>query len=65
MKFIPTPQDFIQGMKFETWMQNGIKGVCPSAKELYPELDRVLPEVPPKERTRIQEGYDRNHQLLD
>lgn len=38
MKFIPTPQDFIQEMKFQKWMQNGA-GVPPSATKLYPELD--------------------------
>lgn len=37
MKFIPTPQDFIQEMDFKKWMQNG-DGVCPSAVKLYPEL---------------------------
>jgi len=37
MKFIPTPQDFIQEMKFQKWMQNGA-GVPPSAAKLYPEL---------------------------
>ena len=39
MKFIPTPQDFIQEMEFKDWMQNG-KGVCPSAKKLYPESNK-------------------------
>jgi len=37
MKFIPTPQDFIQEMDFKPWMQNG-NGVCPSAAKLYKEL---------------------------
>ena len=37
MKFIPTPQDFIQEMNYKKWMQNGI-GVPPSAEKLYPEL---------------------------
>jgi hypothetical protein len=40
MKFIPTPQDFIQGMDFKPWMQNGINGVCPSAEKLYPQLSQ-------------------------
>lgn len=40
MKFIPTPQDFIQNMKFEDWMQNGIKGIAPSARELYPHTTK-------------------------
>ena len=37
MKFIPTPQDFIQEMTYKKWMQNG-SGVPPSAEKLYPEL---------------------------
>lgn len=37
MKFIPTPQDFIQEMGYKKWMQNGM-GVPPSAERLYPEL---------------------------
>lgn len=32
-RFIPTPQDFIEGMNFEEWMQNG-KGVPPSSVKL-------------------------------
>lgn len=39
MKFIPTPQDFIQEMSYKKWMQNGI-GVPPSAEKLYPELSK-------------------------
>lgn len=34
MKFIPTPQDFIQEMEFQTWMQNG-EDVPQSSKKLY------------------------------
>ena len=34
MKFIPTPQDFIQEMEMKNWMQNG-NGTCPSAEKLY------------------------------
>lgn len=34
MKFIPTPQDFIQEMDMKDWMQNG-NGICPSAEKLY------------------------------
>ncbi len=37
LKFIPTPQDFIQEMTYKKWMQNGA-GVPPSAEKLYPEL---------------------------
>lgn len=32
-KFIPTAQDYLQGIPFEDWMQNG-KGVPPSSKML-------------------------------
>ena len=39
MKFIPTPQDFIQEMEFKKWMQNG-NGVCPSAQKLYKEIPK-------------------------
>jgi hypothetical protein len=39
MKFIPTPQDFIQVMEYKRWMQNGM-GVPPSAEKLYPELSK-------------------------
>lgn len=46
MKFIPTPQDFLQEMEFKQWMQNG-NGVCPSASKLYPEL-QDLPEPKPE-----------------
>lgn len=37
MKFIPTPQDFIQEMEYKKWMQNGM-GAPSSAQKLYPEL---------------------------
>jgi hypothetical protein len=30
MRFIPTPQDYLENMEFMDWMQNGIKG-CPSS----------------------------------
>lgn len=30
MKFIPTPQDFLQEIEFKPWMQNGL-GYAPSA----------------------------------
>ena len=41
MKFIPTPQDFIQEMTYQKWMQNGM-GVPPSAQKLYPELTKTV-----------------------
>ena len=59
MKFIPTPQDFIQGMKFEPWMQNGIKGVCPSAAMLYPEIKEN-----PSTNSNSTSAFS-NHKLLD
>mgnify|MGYP000004706007 CR=1 FL=1 len=34
MKFIPTPQDFIENMNFQDWMQNGLKGTPSSFKKL-------------------------------
>lgn len=37
MKFIPTPQDFIQEMEYKKWMQNGM-GAPSSAQKLYPEI---------------------------
>ena len=43
MKFIPTPQDFIQEMEFKNWMQNG-NGICPSAKKLY-STSKEVPET--------------------
>lgn len=46
MKFIPTPQDFIQEMTFKKWMQNG-SGLPPSAEKLYPEL------MPPIDETTV------------
>lgn len=33
-KFIPTPQDYIESMEMEGWMQNG-NGLPPSARKLY------------------------------
>lgn len=29
-KYIPTPSDYLEGMEFQDWMQNGISG-CPSS----------------------------------
>ena len=34
MKFIPTPQDYIQEMEYKKWMHNGID-VPDSCKKLY------------------------------
>jgi len=40
MKFIPTAQDYLERMKFEDWMQNGIKG-CPSSFKLLKEKGNI------------------------
>jgi len=40
MKFIPTPQDFIENMEFKEWMQNGKGQVPNSCKLLYKEKNR-------------------------
>ncbi len=40
MKFIPTPQDYLENMSFEDWMQNGIKG-CPSSFKLIKEKGNI------------------------
>ena len=49
MKFIPTPQDFIQEMDFKDWMQNG-NGICPSAKKLYKDKAETAPAPVEKPR---------------
>jgi hypothetical protein len=42
MKFIPTPQDYIQNMRMQPWMNNG-RGLPPSQvlPEEEPELEPV------------------------
>lgn len=40
MKFIPTAQDYLEHMKFEDWMQNGVKG-CPSSFKLIQEKGNI------------------------
>lgn len=37
-KFIPTPQDYIQNMDLEDWMQNGAKGYPTSFKKIYQKI---------------------------
>jgi len=54
MKFIPTPQDFIQEMEMKKWMENG-DGVCPSASKLYPELKQIEEE---KKKEEEKTGLD-------
>jgi hypothetical protein len=34
MKFIPTAQDYIEGMEFKSWMNNAMKGVPPSFQKI-------------------------------
>lgn len=34
MRFIPSAQDYLQGLPFEGWMQNGLGGDPASVKEL-------------------------------
>ena len=46
MKFIPTPQDFIQEMNVKDWMKNG-NGITPSAQKLYKR-------VPVEEKKKIE-----------
>ena len=56
MKFIPTPQDFIQEMNVKDWMKNG-NGICPSAERIYDEkieteykskeVEEFLKDIPP------------------
>lgn len=33
MKFIPTPQDFIENMEWRDWMNNGVRGMPASCKK--------------------------------
>lgn len=33
-KFIPTAQDYLEGMEFQDWMNNGVKGVPSSHKKI-------------------------------
>ena len=37
MKFIPTPQDWIENIKLKSWMQNGIGDAPSSAKSKFPK----------------------------
>lgn len=56
MKFIPTPQDFIQEMEMKGWMQNG-NGICPSAEKLYTKKE--------ESKVRIPSTEDVNFNILD
>lgn len=45
MKFIPTPQDYLQHMKLQPWMNNGVKDVNnPKSKELVYKLKEKIDE---------------------
>ena len=41
MKFIPTPQDYLQEMEYKMWMQNARSGVPTSCERLYKEKEIV------------------------
>jgi len=46
MKFIPTPQDFIEHMEIKDWMQNGKGSELPSSvKKLYKEKTKKYKQV--------------------
>jgi hypothetical protein len=53
-KFIPTPQDFIEHMEFQEWMNNATSGVPSSYKNLRPKK---------KEKTQIQQLLEENIEL--
>ena len=75
MKFIPTPQDFIQEMDFKPWMENG-NGICPSATKLYSEikepqetgngiLDKALKEKYLEEKEKQKKIIPKLGKILD
>lgn len=41
MRFIPTPQDFIQEMEYMSWMQNGSGQPPSSIKKLYKQKEEI------------------------
>lgn len=41
MKFIPSVQDYLEEVPMKDWIQNGL-GLAPSAKALYPELQKPI-----------------------
>jgi len=45
MRFIPTPQDFLEEVPMRAWMQNG-NGVPPSSRKLYEEKKAGAEELP-------------------
>jgi acid phosphatase class B len=43
MKFVPTPQDYLQHLVVQSWMNNGVKELdSPEAKELVKQLNDKL-----------------------
>lgn len=38
-KFIPTPQDYLSLIPFQSWMDNGKHGLPPSSSNLQPQAD--------------------------
>lgn len=44
-KFIPTAQDWLEGIPYEPWMNNGRNGVCPSARKIFEGRDQSLKQA--------------------
>jgi hypothetical protein len=40
-KFIPTPSDFLEGMEFQNWMNNGIEGAPSSHRKIEEKTTEV------------------------
>lgn len=40
-KWIPTPQDYLEGMEFQNWMNNGIEGCPTSHRKIREKIKRV------------------------
>lgn len=40
-KYIPTPGDYLEGMEFQDWMNNGIKGTPTSCRRLKNPTKRL------------------------
>ena len=64
MKYIPTPQDFIQEMDFKPWMQNG-NGVPSSAQKLYKdltaEIEAIKSEIVPEKPPKVENNFPKFH----
>lgn len=46
-KFIPSAQDYLSEIPYAPWMQNGGKGLPPSAVKLYPKKEPLEEPTPP------------------